>query len=130
MKISFSLNSQYTAVASSFTAFEPLLEALGFGSLHDQPFGSGTMRARVKAVQQDDSIVFRQAEDDWGGGREWALNMRSKVVEAGAQLVNQERSREGKTIWSGTWNDRKYEIQLHRSIGCKESAYFAELRIA
>jgi len=130
MKISFSLGSQYTAVASSFTAFEPLLASLGFGSLHDQPFGSGMMRARVKAEQQDEGIVFRQAEDDWSGGPEWAQALRSKVVQAGATLISQERSREGKTTWEGTWNERKYQVQLHRSIGCKESAYFAKLLIA
>jgi hypothetical protein len=129
MKISFSLSSQYTAVASSFTAFEPLLEALGFDSLHDQPFGTGTLRARVRAEQGDEGIVFNQVEDDWGGGPEWARAMRKKVIDAGGELINQERSREGKTTYTGTWNDRTYELQLHRSIGCKESAYFAKLRI-
>lgn len=129
MKISFSLSGRITAIASTYTGFEPLLAQLGFGSLYDQPFGTGMLRAEVKAEDRGNSVCFLQSGDDWSGGREWSQRVRSNAVSAGAVITLQERSREGKTVLAGTWQDRKYEVVMRTSRGCKESAYFAELHI-
>ena len=129
MKISFSLSSRVTAIASTYTGFEPLLAQLGFGSLYDQPFGTGVLRAAVRAEDRGNSVCFLQSGDDWSGGREWSRDVRSKVISAGAELTLQERSRDGKSVFTGTWQDRKYEVVMRTSRGCKESAYFVELHV-
>lgn len=132
MKISFSLQSGFVATASSaaYAEYEPLLNSFGFGSIHNEPFGGGTMRAQVRITNEDSRLCFNQSKDDWSGGSEWMQAMRANALAAGATIAMQERSREGKTVYAGTWNDRKYELTVRRSIGCKESAYFAELSVS
>ena len=129
MKINFPLSDRMVAVSAAEPDYQPLLASLGFGSMHEQPFGDGVLRPRVSVSSEGGRSTFKQSEDDWSGGPEWAKEMRQKAIAAGATRMMQERSREGKTVYAGTWNERPYELTLRRSIGCKESAYFAELTI-
>lgn len=116
-------------VAVASNNHSALLEALGFGSTQDMPFGGGTLRAQVRESTEDGRTVFKQSADDWSGGSEWAKAMRSKAIAAGAVLKLQERARDGKSFYEGVWNGTQYELEMYKSYGCKENAYFATLRM-